>query len=82
MELVDKDLRFIQETRNLIRKAKEAQQELATFSQTQIDAIVKAVSEATFAQREKLAKMRKQVLVFMRTRSSKMPLLQRSFMTS
>ena len=57
MELVDKDLRSIQETRNLIRKAKEAQQELATFSQTQIDAIVKAVSEATFAQREKLAKM-------------------------
>ena len=40
MELVDKDLRSIQETRNLIRKAKEAQQVLATFSQKQIDAIV------------------------------------------
>lgn len=57
MELVDKDLRSIQETRNLIRKAKEAQQVLATFSQKQIDAIVQAVSEATFNQREKLAKM-------------------------
>lgn len=45
MELVDKDLRSIQETRNLIRKAKEAQQVLATFSQKQIDAIVQAVSE-------------------------------------
>ena len=57
MELVDKDLRSIQETRNLIRKAKEAQQVLATFSQKQIDAIVQSVSEATFNQREKLAKM-------------------------
>ncbi len=58
MELVDKDLLVpIQETRNLIRKAKEAQQVSQTFSQKQIDAIVQAVSEATFNQREKLAKM-------------------------
>ena len=56
MELVDKDLRSIQETRNLIRKAKEAQQVLNIFAK-QIDAIVQAVSEATFNQREKLAKM-------------------------
>ncbi len=57
MELVDKDLRSIQETRNLIRKAKEAQKELASFSQNQIDDIVKAVSDAAFSQREALAKL-------------------------
>lgn len=80
MELVDKDLRSIQETRNLIRKAKEAQQVLATFSQKQIDAIVQAVSEATFNQREKLAKMlpmKKQDLVSMKIKSSKMLSLQK-----
>ncbi|MGM0125835.1 acetaldehyde dehydrogenase (acetylating) [Enterococcus sp. AZ194] len=57
MELADKDLRSIQETRYLLKEAKVAQQVLATFSQQQIDKIVQAVSEATFAQREKLAKM-------------------------
>jgi acetaldehyde dehydrogenase (acetylating) len=57
LELVDKDLRSIQETRILIKEAKVAQQALATFSQQQIDQIVKAVADATFAQREKLAKM-------------------------
>ncbi len=79
MELVDKDLRSIQETRNLIRKAKEAQQVLATFSQKQIDAIVQAVSEATFNQREKLAKManEEQDLVSMKIKSSKMLSLQK-----
>ncbi|MBO0461817.1 MULTISPECIES: acetaldehyde dehydrogenase (acetylating) [Enterococcus] len=55
--MVDKDLRSIQETRDLIAAAKNAQKVLETFSQTQIDQIVKAVSDATFAQRERLAKM-------------------------
>jgi acetaldehyde dehydrogenase (acetylating) len=64
MELVDKDLCSIQETRNLIKKAKKAQQELATFSQKQINEIVKAISEATFAQREKLAKLANQETEF------------------
>lgn len=77
MELVDKDLRSIQETRNLIRKAKEAQQVLATFSQKQIDAIVQAVSEATFNQREKLAKMANEEMVSMKIKSSKMLSLQK-----
>ncbi|MGG5313569.1 acetaldehyde dehydrogenase (acetylating) [Enterococcus sp. DIV2381] len=54
---MDKDLRSIQETRDLIAAAKNAQKVLETFSQTQIDQIVKAVSDATFAQRERLAKM-------------------------
>lgn len=54
---MDKDLRSIQETRDLIEAAKKAQKVLETFSQTQIDQIVKAVSDATFSQRERLAKM-------------------------
>lgn len=57
MELVDKDLRSIQEVRTLIREAKQAQEELATFSQQKIDAIVKAVADATYAERERLAKL-------------------------
>lgn len=57
MELVDKDLRSIQETRNLIRKAKRGTASISNIFAKQIDAIVQAVSEATFNQREKLAKM-------------------------
>lgn len=57
MELIDKDLKSIQEVRNLIREAKAAQKVLAGLSQQQIDRICEAVSEATFNQREKLAKM-------------------------
>lgn len=57
MELVDKDLQSIQEVRTLIREAKIAQEELATFSQQKIDTIVKAVADATYAERERLAKM-------------------------
>lgn len=57
METLDKDLRSIQEVRNLIKKAKEAQAKLAEMSQEQIDAIVKAVADAGYEHREKLAKM-------------------------
>ncbi|WP_197256046.1 acetaldehyde dehydrogenase (acetylating) [Paenibacillus dendritiformis] len=57
MEALDKDLRSIQEVRNLIKKAKEAQAQLAAMSQEQIDAIVKAIADAGYQNREKLAKM-------------------------
>ncbi|KKO51742.1 acetaldehyde dehydrogenase (acetylating) [Paenibacillus sp. DMB20] len=57
METLDKDLRSIQEVRNLIKKAKEAQAKLAEMSQEKIDAIVKAVADAGYEHREKLAKM-------------------------
>lgn len=57
METLDKDLRSIQEVRDLIKKAKEAQAKLAAMTQEQIDAIVKAVADAGYANREKLAKM-------------------------
>ena len=57
MELIDKDLQSVQEVRTLIKEAKQAQRELATFSQQQIDRIVQAISEATYDNRERLAKM-------------------------
>ncbi|UNK16855.1 acetaldehyde dehydrogenase (acetylating) [Paenibacillus sp. N3/727] len=57
METLDKDLRSIQEVRDLIKKAKEAQAQLADMTQEQIDAIVKAVADAGYKHSEKLAKM-------------------------
>lgn len=54
---LDYDLRIIQETRDLARKAKEAQAILATFSQEKLDEIVKAMSEAVIANAEWLARM-------------------------
>lgn len=57
MELLDKDLISIQETRSLIATAKMAQKELEKFSQEEIDKIVKAISEVAFNNSEKLAKM-------------------------
>ena len=53
----DKDLRSIQEVRNLVAKAKAAQQIYADFSQEQVDRIVKAIAEACVANAERLAKM-------------------------
>lgn len=57
MFLQDKDLVSIQEVRNLVRKAKLAQQELAQMNQEQIDTIVKVVAKACYDDRERLAKM-------------------------
>ncbi len=57
MGLIDKDLVSVQETRNLLKKAKEAQKELAELSQEQIDTICKAMAKAAFDNRIKLAKM-------------------------
>lgn len=57
MELLDKDLISIQEVRNLLKLAKEAQKELAQMSQPQIDRIVKAISDAGYQHATKLAKM-------------------------
>ncbi|MHC1749684.1 MAG: acetaldehyde dehydrogenase (acetylating) [Cellulosilyticaceae bacterium] len=60
MQSLDMDLRSIQETRDLIARAKEAQKILATMSQEQIDRIVKAIADAGAANAEKLAKMANQ----------------------
>lgn len=53
----DRDLVSIQEVRNLVARAKSAQKEYAQYSQTKVDAIVRAVAEACSAQSERLAKM-------------------------
>ncbi|MBR5903674.1 MAG: acetaldehyde dehydrogenase (acetylating) [Clostridia bacterium] len=53
----DKDLQSIQEVRNLVSRAKQAQKEYAEYTQEQIDRIVKAVAEACAKESERLAKM-------------------------
>ena len=57
MKLEDKDLLSIQETRDLLKKAKTAQVALGKLSQEQIDTIVKAIAKASYSNRVKLAKM-------------------------
>lgn len=57
MNLKDKDLLSIQETRDLIRAAKQAQTILAEKTQEEIDLIVKAMAKAAYDNRVKLAKM-------------------------
>ncbi|HOJ36952.1 MAG TPA: aldehyde dehydrogenase family protein [Ignavibacteriales bacterium] len=54
---MDKDLHSIQEARDLIAKAKAAQQEFKHFSQDQVDKIVLAMVNAGANAAEKLAKM-------------------------
>lgn len=56
MELKDKDLLSVQETRNLLAEAQKAQKELACMDQQQIDKIVKAISDAGIAHAQELAK--------------------------
>lgn len=57
MELGDKDLRSIQEVRNLLEAAKKASKILATFDQEKIDAITKAIAQAGLKHAQQLAKM-------------------------
>ncbi len=54
---VDKDLLSIQEVRELTSKAKAAQLEFKYYNQEQVDKIVKAMTDAGFAEAERLAKM-------------------------
>lgn len=57
VQLADKDLVSIQETRLLLKNAKKAQVELAQMSQCQIDTICKAIKDAAMINLERLAKM-------------------------
>lgn len=57
--LSDKDLISIQEVRNLVGKAKEAQRKFSSFDQEKIDEIVKAVAKAASKEAESLAKFAK-----------------------
>lgn len=57
MELRDRDLFSIQETRDLIEKAKLAQKTYRTFAQKTIDVIVAAVAKAALDRSVELAKL-------------------------
>ena len=52
---LDKDLQSIQEVRDLIAKAKDAERILSTFSQEKLDAICEAVAEACMVHGTELA---------------------------
>ena len=67
---LDNDLQSRQNARELVRNAKKAQAILATFSQQQIDAIVKNVAQEAAHHAEALAKWprKKPVLATGRTK--------------
>src|SRR6185437_4496847 len=56
-EALDRDLISIQEARHLARRARQAQRQLAEFSQEQIDALVDAVAAAATPQAEAFARL-------------------------
>ena len=57
MQLYDKDLLSVQEVRELVEAAKEAQQELARMDQAQVDRIVRAIADAGVRNARRLAQM-------------------------
>ncbi|WP_052219320.1 acetaldehyde dehydrogenase (acetylating) [Providencia rettgeri] len=57
MVVLDKDLQSRQLARELVRNAKQAQKEFATFSQEKIDSIVKHIAIESALHAEELAKM-------------------------
>lgn len=57
MQLYDKDLLSVQEVRELVERAKRAQQELSTKNQKEIDRIVKFIAQAGMRNAERLARM-------------------------
>ncbi len=54
---LDKDLRSIQEVRDLVSRAKEAQKSFSKLDQASINKVVDVLAEAAFENAEKLAKM-------------------------
>lgn len=54
---IDKDLKSIQEARDLCRRAKAAHHKMTAFSQEQVDRIVQAMSEAGARENRRLAQM-------------------------
>lgn len=57
MQLYDKDLLSVQEVRELVNKAKEAQVELSVKSQQEVDKIVKSIAFAGVRNAKRLAQM-------------------------
>jgi acetaldehyde dehydrogenase (acetylating) len=54
---LDQDLLSLQEMREAVKKAKEAQKQYEEFSQEAVDQIVQAVAKAAFAKKDVLAQM-------------------------
>ncbi|MBI2570123.1 MAG: acetaldehyde dehydrogenase (acetylating) [Candidatus Schekmanbacteria bacterium] len=54
---MDKDLASIQDVRDLLARAVEAQRTLASFSQTDVDRVCKAMTEAGWRHAEELARL-------------------------
>ena len=54
---LDKDLASIQEVRDLLQQAKAAQLEFRNYAQHQVDAIVKAMADAGYAEAARLGRM-------------------------
>src|ERR1043166_5136791 len=54
---LDKDLQSIQEMRDLVQKAKQAQLEFRAYDQVRVDRIVKAMADAGFDAAERLGRM-------------------------
>ncbi len=57
MQLIDKDLLSVQEVRELVSRAKKAQEKLAEMSAEQIDRIVKNIAQAGVRNAQRLAQM-------------------------
>lgn len=57
MPVTDPDLISVQQVRDLVRRAVEAQQRLAAFSQAQVDAVLDAMAEAATRAAEPLARL-------------------------
>lgn len=57
MQKLDRDLASIQEVRDLMQRAKNAQKKLSEMNQGQVDKIVKAIADAGNKNSSKLAKM-------------------------
>jgi len=53
----DRDLSSIQEVRNLVSRAREAQEAYSAYNQAQVDAIVRQIAQACAANAERLAKL-------------------------
>ncbi len=57
MSLRDRDLISIQEARQAVERASEAQKKFAAFSQEQVDAVVEACAEAALDAGEQVARL-------------------------
>ncbi len=69
---LDKDLQSIQEMRELVLKAKQAQIEFRAYDQIRVDRIVKAIADAGYEAAERLARMAHEETGFGRPEDKKM----------